>query len=280
MNCYGRLHPVEFDEEYSWKLNDFSARDSSVIACRFVGYCIDNQPDDTTEDIYTPFFDRYYKDRKELFRRRNIQNISLIRKPKLLEECFLIEHIDDEKQGFEISKTLFAFLNKDKSEWYRALFNGYMEYLQERKDELNITDEAVNRGRDWIFPHLVDRLKLEELFVPSFFDKNFSTVDMLTRSERQSRFDVLCNRMEMVLSDETPVTNRTVGAIAYMIYSSEFVKPVYRKPSRAGERGHFSQLLKTICDIVKRDYPSDLRYNKYKPSAELIEIFSTVLNYF
>lgn len=281
MNQFKRFRPVENDEEYSWKLNDFSSVDQKIIACRFVGYCIDNQPDGDFEDIYTPFFNKYYNDRKDLYRRRNIHNISLIRKPQKLEQLFLIEHIDDEKQGFEISKTLFAFLDKSHSEWFRDLFLGYLEYLDERKEILNITDDAVYRGRDWISPRLVDRIKLEELFVPSFFDKTFSTVDMLTRSERQSRFDVLCNRIEMVLTDDrTPVTNKTVGSIAYMIYSSEFVKPLYRKPTRTGGRGHFSHLLSLFFDIVNKEHPSDKRYNKYKPSEEMVNIFRTVLNYF
>ena len=157
-----------------------------------------------------------------------------------------------------------------------------MEYLDERKFELGITEEIDNRGRDWIqTERLVDRLQLEELFVPSFFDKTFSTADMLMSSERLSRFDVLCNRIEMVLSgDITPVTNRNIGAIAYMLYSCEFVKPMYRKPSRPGERGRFSQLLVTFFDIVHKEHPSDTRFNKYKPTQEIIDIFGKVLNYF
>lgn len=279
MNQFQSFRPIEFDDEYSWEFNSFSSESCrKIVACRFVGYCIDNQPAGEG-DIYTPFYDNYYNDRKALFHKRNIHNISLIRKPQKLEERFLIEHIEDEKQGFELSKIFLGFLNEKNSFWFRELYLGYMEYLDERKETLGITEDSVYRGRDWISHRLVDRLKLEDLFVPSFFDKTFSTADMLTRSERLSRFDVLCNRIEMVLSDDkTPVTNKALGSIAYLIYSSEFVKPMYRKPPRTGERGHFSQLLSTFFDIVHKEHPSDKRYNKYEPSQEFIEIFRPVLN--
>jgi|GEM_PF-4550777 len=284
MSQFKSFRPVEFDENFSYRLDTPSAAESKIIACLFLGYCIDNQPETPTGcvDVYTPFYETYYNERKLVFHRQNIQNISLIRKPQKLEERFVISHINEEKQGFEMSKTLFAFLGKDNSDWFRSLYYGYMEYLDERKLELGITEEIDNRGRDWLMPErLVDRLKLEELFVPSFFDKTFSTTDMLMSSERLSRFDVLCNRIEMVLTDETnPVTNKSLGSIAYMLYSCEFVKPMYRKPSRPGERGRFSKLLVKFFDIVHKEHPSDTHFNKYQPTQETIDIFGNILNYF
>lgn len=92
MSQFKSFRPVEFDENFSYRLDTPSAAESKIIACLFLGYCIDNQPETPTGcvDVYTPFYETYYNERKFVFHRHNIQNISLIRKPQKLEERFVI----------------------------------------------------------------------------------------------------------------------------------------------------------------------------------------------
>ncbi len=99
---------------------------------------------------------------------------------------------------------------------------------------------------------LIDKDKLKELFVPAFQDKSYKTIDKSTESEKISRFDVFCSRLDMTLNDVRQ-TNKIVGEIAYLVYISKYTSPDYRRPSRSGQRGKFRQLLKQIAEAVNMD---------------------------
>ncbi len=99
---------------------------------------------------------------------------------------------------------------------------------------------------------LIDKDKLKELFVPAFQDKSYKTIDKSTESEKISRFDVFCSRLDMTLNDARR-TNKIVGEIAYLVYMSKYTSPGYRRPSRSGQRGKFRQLLKQIAEAVNMD---------------------------
>ncbi len=135
---YGRIWRVD-DNDYSWKYTDWNnglIRDedwdnSPVIASHFIGYCINNEPKGDG-DIYTPFYTYYYNERLEIYRKKHIDDIELIRDQKRLEKWFWRIHIMEESQSFEASQLLFEF-DTSKASLYTKLFDGYMHYLKEKR---------------------------------------------------------------------------------------------------------------------------------------------------
>ena len=111
----------------------------------------------------------------------------------------------------------------------------------------SLIEETYNCGA--VSGSLIDKSKLESLFVKAFDDKNFDVSDESERSVKQSRFDKFFNRLVIVTSEK--ITQKRVAEIAYMIYCSQWVKPELRKPKREGERGKFTQLLQVFCDALK-----------------------------
>lgn len=135
---YGRIWAVD-DGNYSWKFTEIidgcaSEEDfqkSPVIASHFIGYCINNEPKGDG-DIYTPFFTYYYNERLEKFRKKRIDDIELVRDQKRLEKWFWTIHIMEECRAFEASQLLFEF-DASKTVLYTKLFDGYMNYLKEKR---------------------------------------------------------------------------------------------------------------------------------------------------
>lgn len=135
---YGRIWRVD-DDDYSWKYTDWNnglIRDedwdnSPVIASHFIGYCINNEPKGDG-DIYTPFFTYYYKVCLEKYRKKHIDDIELIRDQKKLEKWFWTIHVREECVAYEASKLLFEF-DTSKASYYTKLFDGYMNYLKEKR---------------------------------------------------------------------------------------------------------------------------------------------------
>ena len=116
---------------------------------------------------------------------------------------------------------------------------------------------------------IIDKESLKTLFVDLFFIDDYDIQDTHNKSIKLSRYDKFCQRLEMVLTDtDNKPTQKNIGEIAYMIYSSPFTRAEYHKPKRTGEKGHFSNLINTFFDIVGKGRPSDTRPNKYEPKDE------------
>lgn len=120
--------------------------------------------------------------------------------------------------------------------------------------------------------------KLKALFKTAFIEGDDYKRDTLT-GKKQTRFDVFCQRLEMILTDkDQKPTNKEIGGIAYMIYCSTYTVAEYQKP-RKGKKGKFSEMINTFFDIVGMEVPSDTHPNKYKPSNDLIDYFGDILQY-
>lgn len=146
---YGRIWPVD-DDDYSWKFTEIingcaSEEDfekSPIIASHFIGYCINNEPKGEG-DIYTPFFTLYYNKRLEIFRKNHIDDIELVRDQKKLEKWFWTIHIMEECKAFEASQLLFEF-DSSRTNLYTKLFDGYMNYLKEKRPIYFVFREKKN----------------------------------------------------------------------------------------------------------------------------------------
>jgi len=127
---------------------------------------------------------------------------------------------------------------------------------------------------------IIDTEKLQSLFLDSFMNKDLVISGSSPIIEKKSRFEVLKQRLELVLEDcDKPITQQDIGSIAYMIYQSPFTKPKYGEPKRKGERGRYAPLLKMLFDIVGKPYPNDTHQNKYKPNNEMITYFGDILKW-
>lgn len=130
---------------------------------------------------------------------------------------------------------------------------------------------------------IIDKDTLQSLFVEVFDAKDYKPQDTHEKSKMLSRLDVLCYRLEMVLSgDDKDIkpNNTNIGGIAYMIYCSQYTKPNWRKPRIEGKKGKFTSLITTIFDIVGKDRPSETSPNKYDtPSQDLIDMFGDILKW-
>jgi len=96
---------------------------------------------------------------------------------------------------------------------------------------------------------LIDKNELKKLFQPVFQDKSFATNDTPTGSEKISRFDQFCSRLEMTLNDKKP-TQKLIGEIAYLIYTSRYVDNKLKKPQKEGKKGVFTDLLKAFNKAI------------------------------
>lgn len=155
----------------------------------------------------------------------------------------------------------------------------WLDETEEKPQDTPTISTAAN-GEEADKP-LFDKEALKGLFVEVFFANDYSLKDTYKSTIKQSRFDVFCSRLELVLNDtDKKPTQKDIGAIAYMIYCSKFAKPDFKKPKRKGEKGCFAHLIRTFFEIVKIDQPSDPRPNKYNnPNNDLVAMFCEVLEW-
>lgn len=267
---YGRIFRVN-DDNYSWRFEEVingNAAGEEDVARLFVGYCINNQPTGIG-DIYTPFFEKYYIERLQRYQNNHINDIELVMNQSRLESLFAKEHIIEEQNGYNNSKHLFEFINKSEAQRYENLYKAYMQWLRNKSN--NTEPEETDKK-------LIDKDKLQTLFTKAFFNKDYDIQETSKASIQLSRFDVLCQRLEMVKFDtDKKPTQKMIGEIAQLIYESQYTKTDYRKPNRKGQRGKFAPLLNTIFEVVGMDKPSDCRPNKYKPDEYINSLFENVL---
>ena len=151
-----------------------------------------------------------------------------------------------------------------------------------QQDTPTASPSAKEEKEDKTQKGIIDKESLKTLFVGLFFADDYYIQDTHDKSRKKSRFDKLCQRLEMVLegNDKELMPNNTnIGAIAYMIYCSPFTRAEYHKPKREGKKGCFSNLINTFFDIVGKDHPSDTRPNKYKPTQNVIDCFGDILKW-
>lgn len=143
------------------------------------------------------------------------------------------------------------------------------------------TPSAKDEGEDKPTKGIIDTDKLQTLFTDSFFADDYDIQDTHNKSLKLSRYDKLCQRLEMILTDtDKKPDQKTIGAIAYMIYCSPYTKAEYRKPKREGIKGGFANLIRVFFDIVGKDRPSDTRPNKYKkPIEDMVLYFGDILKW-
>lgn len=157
----------------------------------------------------------------------------------------------------------------------------YEEEHPQQPDTPNNTPSAKDEGEDKPTKGIIDTDKLQTLFTDSFFAKDYNIQDTHNKSLKLSRYDKLCQRLEMILTDtDKKPDQKTIGAIAYMIYCSPYTKAEYRKPKREGTKGGFANLIRIFFDIVGKDHPSDTRPNKYKkPIEDMVLYFGDILKW-
>ena len=198
-----------------------------------------------------------------------------------------------EQKEFEVHEVAWEFrdLIDDLREWIkeekqrreealkRAIEKAFKE-AEESKIEVEIKEEEEKEEEKQETKEIIDTEKLKSLFVDSFMIKDLIISGSSPVVEKKSRFDVLKQRMELVLEDnDKPVTQQDIGSIAYMIYQSPFTKPKFGEPKRKGERGRYAPLLKMLFDIIGKPHPNDTHQNKYKPNDEMINYFGDILKW-
>lgn len=116
---------------------------------------------------------------------------------------------------------------------------------------------------------LIDKTKLEELFIPVFSDVDYIK-DQTDTSGKYKCFNVFCTNLKDVLFEKP--TDLELCEIAYMIHTSKYAKPKYRK-KRDGAKGNFPDVLNIFCGAIgnKKIYrrPSQCE----NPSDELKQKF-------
>lgn len=149
-------------------------------------------------------------------------------------------------------------------------------------EQKTLTDDSSMKAAGAEIPTkaLFDVDKLKTLFVDSFFKKDYAVKETSSADIKQSRFDKLCDRLEMTLTDkDRTVTDKVMGGIAYMIYHSKYIKSEYGKPKGAGKKGKFAPLLRLLFEIVGMEKPRETSPNKYKPLDEEKLLFEDVLKF-
>lgn len=166
----------------------------------------------------------------------------------------------------------------DKIKWKIDRYN--KAHLQQ-PDTPNNSPSAKDKGEDKPTNGIIDTDKLQTLFADSFFADDYDIQDTHNKSLKLSRYDKLCQRLEMILTDtDKKPDQKTIGAIAYMVYCSPYTKAEYRKPKREGIKGGFANLIRIFFDIVGKDHPSDTRPNKYNtPTEDIVLYFGDILKW-
>ena len=166
----------------------------------------------------------------------------------------------------------------DKIKWKIDRYN--KAHLQQ-PDTPNNSPSAKDKGEDKPTNGIIDTDKLQILFADSFFADDYDIQDTHNKSLKLSRYDKLCQRLEMILTDtDKKPDQKTIGAIAYMVYCSPYTKAEYRKPKREGIKGGFANLIRIFFDIVGKDHPSDTRPNKYNtPTEDIVLYFGDILKW-
>lgn len=177
----------------------------------------------------------------------------------------------------EHEKTITATLDSIKRKIDR-----YNKAHLQQPDTLINRPSTKDKGEDKPTKGIIDTDKLKTLFTDSFLAEDYDIQDTHDNSLQLSRYDKLCQRLEMILTgnDESLKTNKSIGALAYMIYCSPYTKAEYQKPKREGIKGGFANLIRIFFDIVGKDRPSDTRPNKYKkPIEDMVLYFGDILKW-
>ncbi len=166
----------------------------------------------------------------------------------------------------------------DKIKWK---IDRYNKAHPQHPDTLINRPSTKDEREDKPTKSIIDTDKLQTLFTDSFFADDYDIQDTHNKSLKLSRYDKLCQRLEMILTDtDKKPDQKTIGAIAYMIYCSPYTKAEYRKPKREGVKGAFANLIRVFFDIVGKDRPSDTRPNKYKkPIEDMVLYFGDILKW-
>jgi hypothetical protein len=166
----------------------------------------------------------------------------------------------------------------DKIKWK---IDRYNKAHPQQPDTLINRPSTKDEREDKPTKSIIDTDKLQTLFTDSFFADDYDIQDTHNKSLKLSRYDKLCQRLEMILTDtDKKPDQKTIGAIAYMIYCSPYTKAEYRKPKREGVKGGFANLIRVFFDIVGKDRPSDTRPNKYKkPIEDMVLYFGDILKW-
>ena len=194
---------IVFGEVVDGRIGERMEWDSyPVVAVGFLAYCCFNEPQDNGGDIYTPYFDKYYKACKEQFRRKNIGDIELIRDQEKLESEFYKKHVEEERQSFEKSKSLFDFLSSEEGERHKNLYKAYMDYLGEKQNAKftplsDMLDSYLSSLQSSMYTEkIIDTLPFDE-FVSSVYRADFKKMfDFAKKNRNQNRFIIIINRIK------------------------------------------------------------------------------------
>lgn len=242
------------------------------VACGIIAAYIRNEheiePQQIFDDYYNVCFKSYVGEKKSDIEFRLLPDNDK-------ELAFLKAMISDEQIRIGRSKALNDYLEENEQKGLALVGQHFMAFLHSRLQTFQTTPqpEADNP--------LFDKEALKGLFVEVFFANDYSLKDTYKSTIKQSRFDIFCSRLELVLNDtDKKPTKKDIGEIANMIYCSKFAKPDFKKPKREGEKGCFAHLIRTFFEIVKIDQPSDTSPNKYNnPTEDLINMFGDVFDY-
>ena len=289
------FQPLKFEQadDGRWYYSDhIEEADLIIVARGIVPHYIRYEHEKDLKELFADYFNGCF----ETFKNNRRNDIELMLKSeKDIEIAFVETMIDEESGRIDFSKKglkqYAEYFTNEENEILRQVCNGFMGYLQDRLKDLKPTQEqpttptntpsAKDKGKDKPTKSIIDTDKLQTLFMDSFFAKDYNIQDTHNKSLKLSRYDKLCQRLEMILTDtDKKPDQQTIGAIAYMIYCSPYTKAEYRKPKREGTKGGFANLIRIFFDIVGKDHPSDTRPNKYKkPIEDMVLYFGDILKW-
>ena len=267
-----------FGNKNTWHQENYDACEPNHIG--YVLFCaseITKEESKITDDD----FERYYQKRFLAFQDGYLNDSNNYLSAESLEKQFLQEHVIEEKAVYD------ALINKDfkhsaNDKAKARIGYKYLCYLKQAHPEIDFElKEPINGTPE--LNKLFDIERLKSIFNPYFYDKrDYNMRGFATGRMVESRFETFCTRLQSLLQSNTPINNKALGELAYMIYNSQFTRPMYKKPRLEGKRGHFSRLLKELFNIVGKKLPCDMKPSKYypeNPESEMVLLFGDILKW-
>lgn len=239
-------------------IDGHASKDVVCVANGFVGYCINKKLPNYGEAV------QYINDYIKLGKQKMLnilQDITLGADDIVVTK----ELIKYEEKCFKASKKVFDYIGHDRERDYHKLYQLLIKTL---------TANANNDNNNYR-TSLIDADALKELFDARFLTDPKHIEDTYALSRKITSFELFCKRLDLLLND-SDTKQKHVCEVAYMIYTSPYTKPKYRKPVREGQRGRYAKIARVLFNAIGWNVPerSVIIPSKYnKPKCELKACF-------
>lgn len=239
-------------------IDGHTSKDAIIIAKGFVGYCYEFGLPNYGEAA------QYVNDYIKLGKQKvlnMLQDITLGADDIVVTK----ELIKYEEKCFKASKMMFDYIGHDRERDYRKLYQLLIKTLTA---SMNNVDNNYKTS-------FIDVDSLKELFIARFLTEPKHVEDTYARSRKITSFEQFCKRLDLLLND-SDTKQKHVCEVAYMIYTSPYTKPQYRKPVREGQRGRYAKIARVLFNAIGWNVPerSVIIPSKYnKPNYELKACF-------